>query len=354
MANAHVIWHYQDPQGFPLPGVKLDAASVNGDWHGFTDANGNFDSNLQEGLYLITATKAGYQKDVLPANIKFDGTITRALQVAVSPVYLEIRGRYFVNPDGTRKPLVGTDAFLAYRQFLDGADLTPFFQESKDLGFNMWRVFFQGSKAQNGVLQLDPKEPGYYDKVRPFADLLNANGIALLATIGVDNQDIKSPVEHWGRMADLLRGSGTIFSFGNEWTKNGFAPGLIPPPQGILWSRGSDVQDQAPFKPTGPVMEFHPVRNYTTAMRDAVASPIELFEVQGYTAALLFDETGRMGSEDPSPTEFAQPAKVFEYARIAFTLCAGVVFHNRAGQSGRLMPEGTRACAKEFVRGSRL
>jgi hypothetical protein len=354
MSLAHVIWHYQDAQGAPLAGVKLDAASTNGDWHGFTDSEGNFESDLGAGIYLVTASKAGFQTDVLPALIGLDGTINRALQVAVSPVYLRIEGRYFVNPDGSRKPLIGTDVFLAYRQFLDGVDLTPFFEESKALGFNMWRVFFQGSKAQNGVLQLSPTEPGYYDHVRPFADLLNANGIALLATIGVDNQDIKSPVAHWGHMADLLRGSGTLFSFGNEWSKNGFDPGAIPAPSGLLWSRGSDLQDKAPYKPAGSFMEFHPVRNYTTAMRDAVASPIELFEVQGYTAALLFDEIGRMGSVDPSPAEFAIPSKCYEYARIASTLCAGVVFHNRAGQSGRLMEEGTKACAREFVRGMTL
>jgi hypothetical protein len=267
-------------------------------------------------------------------------------------------GRDFVNPDGSRVVLKGTDAFLAFRHWLSGADLTPFFNETRELGFNLWRVFFQGSKAQNGVLQLDPKEPGFYEHVRPFAELLNSQGIVLLATIGVDNQDIQSPPDHWTRMYREFDGTATIISKANEWGKNlaGLRPDQIPnPPSTALWSQGSGLQDEAPFRPTGNTMEFHPVRTFTTTMRDAVASAIELYEVQNYgNVRLLYDEPGRMGSEDASPAEFANPKRCWEYARIASALCAGVVFHNRAGQSGRLMPEGTKACAREFVRGLTL
>ncbi len=358
---AHVIWHYQDTHGAPLAGVALHATNTpHGDWNGTTDGNGNFDSNLLPGLYLVTATKAGYQTDVLPATIEFDGTIARELKAAgvVVPGVLPslIRsGRDFVTPEGQREVLIGADAFLAYRQFLNGADLTPFFAETKELGFNMWRVFFQGSIAQNTVLQLSPTEPGYYDKVRPFAELLNRQGLVLLGVIGVDNQDIQSPPEHWTRMYDRLEGTRAIVSKANEWGKNiqPLNPSQLPNPTGnLLWSQGSGLQDEAPFKPTGPVMEFHPVRHYTTAMRDAVASPIELYEVQNYgNVQLLFDEPGRMGSQRPSPAEFAQPKHCYEYARIASTLCAGVVFHNWPGQSGQLMDPGTKDCARAFVSG---
>jgi hypothetical protein len=271
---------------------------------------------------------------------------------------LRTSGRDFVTPDGKREVLIGTDEFLAFRHWLSGADLAPFFAESRELGFNLWRVFFQGSKAQNGVLQLSPTEPGYYEHVRPFAELLNANGIVLLAVIGVDNQDIQSPPEHWTRMYREFDGLKVIASKANEWGKNlaGLRPDQLPnPTNGVLWSQGSGLQDEAPFRPTGPVMEFHPVRNYTTTMRDAVASAIELFEVQNYgNVRLLYDEPGRMGDIDPSPAEFANPKHCWEYARIATSLAAGIVFHNRNGQSGQLMSEGTKACAREFVRGARI
>jgi hypothetical protein len=271
---------------------------------------------------------------------------------------LDIKGRDFVTSTGTRQVLVGTDMFLAFRHFLSGADLTPFFRESRELGFHLWRVFFQGSLAQNTVLQLSPTEPGYYEHVRPFAKLLNSQGIVLLGTIGVDNPDIQSPMSHWNRMYDLLEGTITILSKANEWRKNiqPWNPGQLPNPAGsLLWSQGSGVEDEAPFRPTGPVMEFHPVRIYTTAMRDAVASPIELFEVQGYgNVPLVFDEPGRMGSQRPSPAEFALPQHCYEYARLVSTLCAALVFHNWPGQSGQLMDEATKACAREFVRGMNL
>lgn len=267
-------------------------------------------------------------------------------------------GRDFVDANGRRVVLKGVDQFLAFRQFLSGMDLTPWFVESRELGFDMWRVFFQGSRAQNGVLQLSPTEPGYYEHVRAFANLLNSQGIVLLATIGVDNQDIQSPPEHWTRMYHELEGTGTIISKANEWTKNlaGLRPDQFPnPPSSFPWSQGSDQQDVAPFRPTGSVMEFHPVRNFTTAMRDSVASPIELYEVQHYgDVRLIFDEPGRMGVQDPSPAEFADPKHCYEYARLVSTLCAALVFHNRAGQSGQLMPEGTKACAREFVRGATI
>lgn len=271
---------------------------------------------------------------------------------------LRQQGRDFVDVSGQRIVLAGTDQFLAFRQFLSGMDLTPWFVESRELGFNMWRVFFQGSKAQNGVLQLDPREPGFYEHVRPFANLLNQQGIVLLATIGVDQQDIQSPPEHWSRMYHELDGTATIISKANEWTKNldGKRPDQFPnPPASFPWSQGSDQQDARPFQPNGPVVEFHPVRNFITAMRDAVASPTQILDVWGYgNVRLIFDEPGRMGAVDASPAEFADPKHCYEYARLVSTLCAGLVFHNRAGQSGQLMPEGTKACAREFMRGMRL
>lgn len=270
---------------------------------------------------------------------------------------LDMVGRDFFD-NGKRSVLIGTDQFLAFRYFRDRRDLTPFFQESKEIGFNTWRVHFQGSIRQNGVLQLDPKEPGFYEDVRPFAQLLNSQGIVLLGNIGVDNQDIQSPPAHWTRMYQELEGTRSIASKANEWQKNlnGLTPADLPNPTGrLLWSQGSGLEDQAPFKPTGPVMEFHPVRTFTTAMRDAVASPVELFEVQGYgNVRLLFDEPGRMGSQRPSPAEFGDPKHCYEYARIASTLAAGLVFHNWPGQSGQLMDEGTKACARGFVRGMTL
>lgn len=348
---APIHFHVQDPQARPLVQAAIHADSPNGAWNGTTDAQGDFTANLAPGHYDLTFSAPGYKNRALPADLRDPGTITVGLDATA--MQFNVRGRDFVDIAGNRIILNGTDMFLAYRQYLDGQDLTPFFQESHELGFTMWRVFFQGSRAQNGVLQLSPQEPRYYERVRPFAQLLNSQGITLLAVIGVDNQDISSPVSHWGQMADLLRDTGTLLSFGNEWSKNGFNPGAIPAPQGILWSRGSDVGDQAPFKPQGLFLEFHPVRNYTTAMRDAVASAIELYEVQGYQGPLIIDEPGRMGT-NAHDGRFTDPKEVQAYARILTSLSAGVVMHNYFGQRGLLMDALTRECAKAWTRGTKL
>lgn len=209
----------------------------------------------------------------------------------------------------------------------------------------------QGSIKQNGVLQLDPKEPGYYSSVYPFVQYMNGHGILPILTIGVDNQDILSPIPHWANIDNLTQGTDRIISFFNEWSKNksNFGPADIPPATG-LWSRGSDIGDMAPPKPTGPVLEFHPVRGYETAMRDTVASPIELFEVQKYQGALLIDEPGRMGT-NAHDVRFTDPRAVYEYSRALSVLCAGAVMHNYFGQRGQLMDSLTLECAKAWTRG---
>lgn len=275
--------------------------------------------------------------------------------IALPLPHLEIRGRDFVDAQGQRIVLNGTDGFLDYRIFLDGGTLQPFLQESRDLGFQMRRVFLQGSKAQNQVMDLRPTEPGYYASLKPFVQAENAHGIIPLLTIGVDNQDVHSPVEHWARVVAETDGTTRLISFFNEWSKNSstFDPGAIPAPTGVLWSRGSDIGDKAPYRPAGAFLEFHPVRSYATAMRDAVASAIELYEAQGYTAPLLIDEPGRMGT-NAHEARFTDPREVERYARLLSTLCAGAVMHNWFGQRGRLMDAHTRACAEAWTRGVQL
>lgn len=270
--------------------------------------------------------------------------------------HLEVRGRDFMDQQGQRTVLCGCDAFTAFRQYRDGADLGPFFAESKEIGFKLWRVFFMGSARQNQVMNLDPNEPGFYDDVRPFADLVNAHGVVLLATIFVDAQDVM-PIAavrqtHWQAMAERLRGAACILSGGNEYSKNGFNPGELSDPR-MLWSRGSDIGDGLPFRPTGSVMEFHPIRNYPTSLRDTVASPVEIYEVRRYNnIPLLIDEPPRFGTSGSGP-EYANPEIVYRFARHYATECAGAVFHNFFGQRGRLLDGPTRECANAWARGMR-
>lgn len=351
--EVRVVFHIQDDAGAPIGGALLDA----GVWRAITQQNGDCVTQLTPGHYDLTITALGFVPDHLPVEIQDPGTITRALaRVGGSAATgFSIRGRDFINAAGQRIVLSGTDQYMALRQHLDGVSLAPAIAETHQLGFTMWRVFLQGSIAQNQVMDLRPTEPTYYDRLASLVALLNGEGITLLATIGVDNQDVRSPIDHWVKVGQILQGTNSIISNFNEWTKNhgDIDPAAIPAPNHPFWSRGSDQSNGAPFKPSGPVLEFHPVRNYTTAMRDAVASPIELYEVQGYTAPLLIDEPGRMGT-NPHDARFSDPVEVHRYARLISTLCAGCVMHNWFGQRGLLMDALTRDCAGAFLEGMQL
>lgn len=319
-----------------------------------------WDTGLSDSDIRITA--AGYQPYLThvrwkpenhQVNIGLDG-LPPMVPLAPPLPHLQFSGIDCVDAAGTRTVLNGTDAFCAFRQFRDQgpAGLMPFVQESHELGFSLWRVFMQGSKAQNNVLQLDPHESGYYDDVRPFADHLNAHGIILLATIYVDEQDVHAGGGHWLEMANRLRGSSTLLSGGNEWKKNGFDPGTLADPN-MLWSRGSDLSDVMPFVPYGSFAEFHPRRDMPKAILDSVASPVEIYTTGGLNRPLIIDEPPKFGTSGSGP-EYADPRTAYRFARHYATECAGAVFHNFYGQRGQLMDGPTRACANAWTAGMRL
>lgn len=292
-----------------------------------------------------------------PEGLAYQTRPATALPAPVSALHLEIHGRHFVNAEGNRIVLNGTDQFMAFRQFLDGGDLTPLLTESQELDFRMWRVFLMGSIRQNSILQLSPAEPDYYVKLRPFADLLNAHGIVLLATVFVDAQDIMADVRarqtHWGHVADALRGTQTLLSGGNEWGKNGWNPGELTDP-GMLWSRGSDLSDKAPYKPFASFAEFHPVRGIARTLMDAVASPVFIHDTLGLAGPLVIDEPLGFADADQPGRRSADPFVAWQLGRLYGTMNGGACFHNDNGMRGQLMTPTIRRCAEAWCRGMRL
>ena len=276
-------------------------------------------------------------------------------------VPLSISGMDFVNPDGSRRVLCGCDMFLAYRQFLDGgaAALVPFWDESHALGFDLWRVFLMGSKRQNQVMDLSPSEPGYYDQLQPFVQTLNNNGIVLLATVFVDAQDVM-PSEtqrqsHWTAVAERLRGSNTLLSYGNERNKNGTEHDQMTDP-GMIWSRGSWTADPSPYQPVpqnASFAEFHPRRDLYKSLADATASPITIWQDYHVTCPLVIDEPPKFGTNGTNDL-YNDPKLARKFAQVYSAMCAGAVYHNWFGQRGLLMDGPTITVGQAWQRGMHL
>lgn len=362
------------------PGAKVYLDDVGGGPSALMPKDGYVEVEVSDGLTFtyVEVTAVGYQPyhvdgvELPPGGCQIrigvpadparpQDVILPGLVPLAAPVpHLGIHGRHFVDAQGQRQVFNGVDQFCAYRKFLDHQDLTPLFNEAKDFGFNLWRVFMMGSIKQNNILELRPTDPGYYENLRPFADTLNQNGIILLATIFVDAQDILKREElmgHWTRVADQLRGTTTLWSGGNELDKNlpgSTDPASFPAPGGIIWSRGSWTQNPDPYMPVpaADFIEFHPVRNYPTLLFDATASPITIYD-RGYGQPFVVDEP--IGFGDPSQpmggTRSHDPMLAFRLARHYATECAAAVLHNDYGMRCLPMTPHMRTIAAAWSRG---
>lgn len=272
----------------------------------------------------------------------------------VQPLHLEQRGYDFVDAAGKRTVFAGCDAFMALRQYRDGGPdaLAPFFAQANRLGFTVWRIWSQGSKKQNTVFDLSPTEAGYYDSIRPFADLCNQHGIIPLLTAFVDNQDVQSPVSHWTALGSRLQGSLCLLSGFNQWSKNKstFDPWALPSPgAGLIWSRGSDVDDlQTPPK-GAPASELHATRNsFDRALMDATASPPNMRSVGG--SGMVWMTEGNPFGDGNGYSE----TQAWQLGRGYSILWALAVFHDRQSQRGLLMNDDTARCGAAWAKGMKL
>lgn len=307
----------------------------------------------------VDADPARPQDIILPGLRSLDVHENPSEEPPVDAVGLQISGVDLVDGNGNRVVLKGVDQFKAYAQYLNGdSSLTGLILESRELGFNLWRVFMMGSAAQNNILDLRPQTtPNYYDELRGFALFLKDNGINLLTTIFVDAQDVMPNADerrdHWGRVTNELRGMALV-SGGNEWQKNGWNPNeLTDPGAGVIWSRGSATSDQRPAEPYATFAEFHPRRDMPAMMLDSVASPVTLYG-WGLNVPLLIDEPIGFAEADKPGSRSADPRMAYRLARHYSTETAGAVFHNDSGMRGQLMSPRIRECAASWLRGMRL
>ncbi len=208
-----------------------------------------------------------------------------------------------------------------------------------------------GSKAQNSVLELDPKEPNFYPQIRPYVQYVNSWGQVPLLTVNVDAQD-KMPnqgerIANWQQIAAESAGTDWLMSGGNEWKKNGFDPYAdIPNPgHGVIWSRGSSLTDDTTPPNGAPASELHATRNsFDRALMDSTASP-PFMRSEG-AGMVWMTEGNPFGDANGYTAD--QAWKLGRGYSVDWALA---VFHDRQSQRGQLMTAETEACAREWVRG---
>lgn len=280
----------------------------------------------------------------------------RAKPIPPPVPYFETRGTDFVDAAGARVVLNGTDQFCVYDRFLRGTGLDALFAESRELKFNLWRVLLMGSAAQNSILDLRPDRGGFFEGLRPFADLLNQHGIILLATVFADAQDVMPArgdrQRHWDHVTSALAGSVTLASAGNQFPKNGWSPDDVSDP-GMPWSRGSSTEDQKVDPRGASFAEFHPRRDLPKSLLDSVASPVTLYD-EGLSVPLIISEPIGFAETDQPGRRSNDPRLAWKLARHYATECGGAVFHNDDGMRSQPMGRVTRACAEAWQRGMRL
>jgi hypothetical protein len=285
-------------------------------------------------------------------DIVFEPLVPKATPV---PQFEFHDGFFYV--EGKKTTLVGCDCFPAYRFWLDGniGQLDALIAESKEMGFLVWRIFMQGSISQNTFMELVPhNEPNYLPRLRPFVQYLNVAGIVPLLEVYVDNQVVGSGLDLWTNVIGQVHDLKVIISGGNEWRKNGFDPQALPAPApGVLWSRGSSLSDEVTPSNGAPLASFHQRRDYPKTMLDAVASVIEIRDVQHDPAGVMMDEPiGAADTEQPGRRS-ANPVLFWRLGRLYGTDWSVAVFHSDCGIRGQLLTPTQKACGREFVRGVR-
>jgi hypothetical protein len=354
--------------GAPLGGVLLSSVGGPGPWQALADADGRCRTELAPGSYTITCSKAGYVDRILPADLADAGTITVGLEkVAIAapvpgPVpslVLSADGNDFVDATGRRVSYPGIDGFTDFRYWLDRRDdgLRPFMRETQANRLVVRRVLLAGALSENHYVGIHPwTEPGFHDQIEPYVRYANSFGIVPMLTVNVDMQHLDplptaaDRLENWRTINSTLRGKGLayVMSAGNEHDKNGYDPygDIDDPGAGVIWSRGSSLEDQQTPPRGAPASELHATRvSWDRTLMDAVASPINMRAVSQSTMCWMTETMPFTADTDPVWHE--------RLGRAYAILWAIAIHHNRQSQTGQLMDgriaEGVSRWARGFT-----
>lgn len=286
-----------------------------------------------------------------------------------SGLHLERRGNDFVDAAGKRIVFPGIDGFddVFFRASGRESELDALMKESQQIGMKVRRIWCMGDAGENQVFSLYPQNiSGYFDLIRGLVAYENSFGIIPLFTAIVDGQrvmpDWQEKLRFWSQLHEALPGAGFALvsavnqvskNWGREWREVFQLP---TPNTGIIWSRGSDVDDTQ-LPPRGaPASELHATRvSFDRALMDATASPPQMRKPEsqgGGGSGMIWLTEHQPFGDAAGYTEDQAEALTRVYS--AKGLWALAIHHNRQSQRGLLMHDDTARTATGWVRGMRL
>lgn len=281
------------------------------------------------------------------------------LDVSLTPLSLPrltLNGTRFY-ADGRPVFLAGASAFLLYRNYLDGQDVTPFLRMLRQLGAKMVRVFGMAHyiPVNQGQRAFRPQDYGdrYYDEMLGFYKMLDRHGLYGLWTNFPDNGFIMpalgDQLQHHDRTTTRLRQvSNALYELTNEMFAHDFnrvEAARFPKPIDLLSCVSGHGEEFGGNVPPGPHWDFaslHPPRRYPSHIKDCcvVDNPTYLALGKG----VLLGEPDRFGSRGNTNADQARMS-----AGASRETALGIVFHSAQARDGTaVFDDLTMRCAEAF------
>lgn len=176
------------------------------------------------------------------------------------------RDRFLRSDDHSQFDWFGHIDFMLFYKSLDGFPIESHLDNRKIVDEQVVVTLMMA----NFIEQRDPRTYGqrFYQHIKPFAQALAAKNFYWMPIILADAQ-ILMPDKHeqnafLNRCAEQFHNESNVLpSLGNECSKNGVDASFFSRPQtNNLWSRGSEVGDEPPYRPGWDWKEWHPRRDW--------------------------------------------------------------------------------------------
>ncbi len=277
--------------------------------------------------------------------------------VIIPTAKLTTSGRDFLL-NGQRWLWKGCSDFRIYQWFLDGHDTHPVFQQRRDAGATILRVF---GMYNGGIGRFLPGDYGdaYYDGWNVFLADAAAEGFQVEVTVFADAQNImresSQQLAHWARMAGALTPSqNVVVELVNEYPQNGVDPRLFSPISGLLCARGSSLSDSPPALPGWNYHTWHGRRDWPKVLFSAE----DMWYVgEGWGPAgpyqypvipIVHDEPIGFADTDAPGRRSNDPYVARVLGQTGAAYGAGATFHSDYGIQSVLWSDHVDQCARAF------